>query len=114
MPHSSKAGRLTHITSKDVNRALRQVVWPVLRDQGFVRRTGRTAWRDRPEQIDVINFWSHNAYNAGGLGITTASFQLQLGVHPLCRTTDETPKSEGELRPREYACDFRRLLREGL
>jgi len=70
-----------------VNRALRQVVWPTLKEEGFVRRTPRTAWRDSPEQIDVINFWAHNVYNAGVLGVTTSSFQLQLGVQPLCRTS---------------------------
>jgi len=98
------------IANKDVNRALREVVWPALKPEGFGRRTGRTAWRDQPEQIDVVTFWSHNAYNAGVFRITTLSFQLHLGVHPRCRTTAETPVKDDELRPPEAACDFRRIV----
>ena len=69
-----------------MSRALRQVVWPTLKEQGFVRRRPPTAWRDSPGQIDGINFWAHDVYNAGVLGVTTSSFQLQLGVQPLGRT----------------------------
>jgi hypothetical protein len=65
------------LTSKDVDRALREVVWPALKPEGFNRRTGRTAWRDRRDQIDVVTFWSHNSYNAGVFRINTLSFQLQ-------------------------------------
>jgi len=98
------------LTTKDVNRALREIVWPALRKEGFGRRTGRTAWRDQPDQIDVVTFWSHNAYNAGVFRITTLSFQLHLGTHPLCRTTNDTPRNDGALRPPEAACDFRRTV----
>lgn len=99
------------LTTADVNRALREFVWPVLKRAGFGRRTGRTAWRDHRDQIDVVSFWSHNAYNAAIYRINTLSFQLQLGVHPLCRTTDETPRKAGALRPPEAACDFRCTLK---
>lgn len=100
------------ITSKDVSRALRQTVFPALKHEGFLRRTTRTAWRDLPQQIDVITFWSHNSYNAGALGVTTVSFQVMLGVFPLFRASDDTPQTEDGLRPQEYICDFRRLLRK--
>jgi hypothetical protein len=98
------------VTNNDVNRALREIVWPDLTREGFDRRTGRTAWRDHPDQVDVVTFWSHNAYNAGVFRINTISFQLHLGVHPRCRTTDETAVKDGALRPQEAACDFRRVL----
>jgi hypothetical protein len=98
------------LTNKDVNRALREVVWPALKTEGFERRTGRTAWRDRPDQIDVVTFWSHNAYNAGVLKINTLSFQIGLGVHPRCRTDEHTPLKDGLIRPQEAACDFRLTL----
>jgi hypothetical protein len=98
------------VTNKDVNRALREVVWPALKREGFARRTGRTGWRDRPDQVDVVTFWSHNAYNAGVLKINTISFQLQVGVLPHCRVTDQTPVKDGFLRPQGAACDFRQLL----
>jgi hypothetical protein len=100
----------SEVTTKHVNRALRDTVWPAVKEHGFTRRTPRTAWRDRPDQVDVITFWSHNAYNAGALGVTTSSFQIQLGVHPCFRTSESTPVKDGQLRPQEYACDFRRLL----
>jgi hypothetical protein len=98
------------LTNKDVNRALREIVWAALKQEGFDRRTGRTAWRDRPDQVDVVTFWSHNAYNAGVLRINTLSFQLGLGVHPRCRTDEHTPVKDGLLRPQEAACDFRLTL----
>lgn len=100
----------TVLANKDANRALREVVWPALKGEGFDRRTARTAWRDHPDQIDVVTFWSHNAYNAGVFRINTISFQLHLGVHPRCRTSDRTPVKDGLLRPQEAACDFRRIL----
>ena len=99
------------ITSKDVSRALRQTVFPAQKHDGFLRRTTRTAWRDLPQQIDVITFWSHNSYNAGALGITTVSFKVMLGVFPLFRASDDTPQNQDGLRPQKYICDFRRLLR---
>ncbi len=58
----------------------------------------------------MVTFWSHNAYNAGVFRVNTISFQLHLGVHPRCRTTDTTSVIDGALRPREAACDFRRVL----
>jgi hypothetical protein len=98
------------LTNKDVNRALREVVWSALKQEGFERRTGRTAWRDQPDKLDLITFWSHNAYNAGVFRINTLSFQIHLAVHPLCRTTETTPVKDGVLRPQDSACDFRRIL----
>jgi hypothetical protein len=98
------------LTNRDVNRALRERVWPALKTEGFDRRTGRNAWREHPDQIDVVNFWSHNSYNAGVLRINTLSFQMGLAVHPRCRTTDQTPVKDGALRPQEAACDFRLTL----
>lgn len=98
------------IDSKDVNRALRETVWPALKSEGFRRRTTRTAWRDRPDQVDVINFWSLGAYNAGVYGVTSCSFQLELATHPRVRTRDYTPSKDGSLRPSAAECDFRRLM----
>jgi hypothetical protein len=99
------------IDSKDVNQALRDTVWPVLKSEGFRRRTTRTAWRDRPDQVDIINFWSLGAYNAGVYGVTSYSFQLELATHPRVRTRDSTPSKDGSLRPSAADCDFRRFLR---
>jgi hypothetical protein len=101
----------SQVTNKDVNRALRELVWPALKPVGFGSRTGRVAWRDGRDQVDVVNFWSHNAYNAGALGINTLSFQLELGVFPRCRADEHTPVKDGLLRPKDAHCEFRQGLR---
>jgi Domain of unknown function (DUF4304) len=101
---------LSTMDSSDVNKMLRDTVWPALKVEGFERRTTRTAWRDRPDQVDVVNFQSFNAYNAAVLNVTTYSFQINLAIHPRCRTTPSTPTKDRNLRPQEYACDFRHQL----
>ena len=93
-----------------MNRALRQVVWPVLKEHGFTRRTARTAWRDGPDQVDVVNFQSFNAYHASVMRVTSYSFAVNLGIHPRCRTDQHTRVKDGQLRPEEWQCEFRRQL----
>lgn len=44
------------IDSREVNRALREIVWPTVKAFEFSRRTQRTAWRDRAGAIQVVNF----------------------------------------------------------
>jgi uncharacterized protein DUF4304 len=110
-PASRAITSLRTVDSSDVNKMLRRTVWPALKVQGFERRTTRTAWRDRPDQVDVVNFQSFNAYNAAVLNVTTYSFQINLAIHPRCRTTSRIPAKDGHLRPHEYACDFRHQLR---
>lgn len=102
------------MTSQDVNRALRQSIWPALKAHGFNARTARTAWRDRADQVDVVNFQSFNAYNAGVLHVTTYSFQVNLGTFPRSRATERTTRKAGDLRPAEYQCDFRHQLRKAI
>lgn len=101
------------VSSSDVNRALREAVWPALKEAGFDRRTQRTAWRDRPDQVDVVSFQALNSYSAGVFRVTPFSFQLSLGTHPRCRETDQIRERGGLLRPDESCCDFRCLLRKG-
>ncbi len=100
------------VSSKDVNRALREIVWPALREEGFSRRTARTAWRDRAEQVDVVNFQSFNAYLADGLDCTTFSFAVNLGVYPRCLhdIDSRVKEKDGHLRPEEWQCGFRLSL----
>lgn len=66
--------------SKVVDRALGAHFWPGLRKVGFDRRTGRTAWRDVPGAVHVVNIQSFNSYLADVLGATTYSFTVNLGV----------------------------------
>ena len=102
------------VTSKDVDRELRRTLWPDLYAEGFTRRTGRTAWQDRDDQVNVVQISSFNSYNAGVLGVSTVSFQVGLGVLPRCRTTEHTPSRNGLLLPRDAHCEFRCGLRRRL
>ena len=67
--------------SRVVNKLIRSEVWPILREQGFTKFNARNAWRYRPPLIDVVNFQSFNAYLAEGVGCTSYSFGLNLGVY---------------------------------
>lgn len=99
--------------SRVVNRSIREGVWASLRQRGFERRTARTAWRHRRDQIDVVNFQSFNAYLAESLGCTTYSFSVNLGAWLLYLPDLSGAKvKDGRTLPEEYQCPFRRQLRK--
>lgn len=100
--------------SKVVSKLLRSEVWPVLRRQGFSKFDGRNAWRYRGPLIDVVNFQSFNSHLADGLGCTTFSFALNLGVLLRGSTFDRWVKRDsiGLARPQEPACSFRVHLKK--
>ena len=95
--------------SKAVNREIRAAIRPVLRAHGFRTFTERTAWRHSPGRIDVVNFQSFNDYLAGGLGVTTYSFALNLGQWLTCVPPDDFAIKErkGLLAPQEWECHLR-------
>ncbi len=100
--------------SKAVNEGIKEVIWPQLRDDGFEVFSPRTAWRHRPERIDVINFQSFNAYNAGVIGCTTYSFAVNLGCFVLAIPPRFEPskmkQKNGRLTPQEFECRLRGRL----
>jgi hypothetical protein len=100
--------------SKTVNKEIRSVVWAALKDQGFTKRTSRTAWRHWHDSVDVINFQSFNAYNAGVLGCTTYSFAVNLGVWLRYIPSHVVKERNGQLAPEEYECHLRRRLKKRL
>jgi hypothetical protein len=100
--------------SRAVSRKIRERIWDPLKDAGFARFTGRTAWRSTDTAIQVINFQSFNRYLADRLGCTTFSFGLNLGVYYPCianRPWASLPASES---PQEYECHARRALTKGI
>lgn len=101
--------------SKGVDAVLREVFWPALKAHGFARRTGRTAWRDQGACLGVANVQSFNSYLAEGLGATTFSFCVNLGVfYPAIE--DRLPLGPGDFdptRPAESRCHARRHLTKG-
>jgi len=104
------------VDSKIVNKGLRTEVRPLLETLGFSQFTSRSAWRYADRRIDVVNFQSFNAYNAGVLGVTTYSFALNLGCfYPEIPYSDgEIKMRAGALRPEEYSCPFRGRLRRSI
>lgn len=102
--------------SRDVNRALREMIWPVLKTMGFSRRTQRTAWRDRVGSIQVVNFQSFNSYLAEGLATTTFSFGVNLGVfYPaIAEGSSVAAFIKDRSRPAEYHCHARNHLGKGI
>jgi hypothetical protein len=104
------------IDAKVVNRALREIVWPDLKRLGFSRRTPRSAWRDRPDAIQVVNFQSFNSYLAEAIGSTTYSFGVNLGVfYPaIAEQSSDAAFIPDELRPAEWHCQARKHLGKGI
>jgi hypothetical protein len=102
--------------AKVVNRALREIIWPELKRLGFNRRTPRTAWRDRPDAIQVMNFQSFNSYLAEAIGSTTYSFGVNLGVfYPaIAEQSSVAAFIPDGLRPAEWHCQARKHLGKGI
>jgi hypothetical protein len=100
------------IDSNAVSRALRALVWPELDRLGFVRRTSRTAWRDREAVIHVVNFQSFNRYLADLMGATTFSFGVNIGVfYPeIANISGMSAFLRDPLRPQESHCQARKHL----
>jgi hypothetical protein len=68
--------------SKDVNQAIRAVIRPFLKEQGFDRSMARWDWRHQEHKIDCIRCWSpYNWVEAEIKGITTFSFQIGMGIY---------------------------------
>lgn len=101
--------------SKDVSRAIRSRIRPLLKTAGFDRFTSRTAWRLCGSAIGVVNIQSFSSYLAAGVGCTTFSFAINLGCHytflPECGASRFYDRDN---LPQEYHCAFRRALRKSL
>ncbi len=102
------------MNSQVINKVIRSEVWPALRRQGFSSFDNRNVWRYRGPFVDVVKFQSFSAYLADGLGCTSFSFALNLGVF-LRHSTLIWPTrsdSEGLPRPSESECPFRAHLKK--
>jgi hypothetical protein len=100
------------ISSREVNVELRALVWPALQELGFTDRTHRVAWKDYPDTVGVVDFWSFGGLMAAGVGATSFSFQLEVGVRARCSSDNAAwvKVKEGKLRPKVSQCDLRRVL----
>jgi Domain of unknown function (DUF4304) len=98
--------------SRVVAREIKNEIWPLLQREGFRKFSPKTAWRDTPDQIHVINYQSFNSYLAERVGCTTFSFALNLGIF-FRAIPFEYPVKKGpdpSVKPQEYHCHFRRRL----
>ena len=97
--------------SSAINKLIRSEIWPLLKQQGFTKFEARTAFQYAGPFVNVVNFQSFNEHLASGVGCTTYSLALNLGVFvsggrsPLIKRD-----RQGRLLPREYECDFRRAI----
>ena len=107
---------MTAIDSKAVDKALRARFWSALTEIGFDRRTGRTAWRDRPDCIQTINIQSFNRYLADQLACTPFSFSINLGVYyPIvAQAALFGPFAKDPGRPAEHHCHARFHMAKGV
>jgi hypothetical protein len=103
------------IDSRFVDTHLRRVLWPELKAIGF-RRSGRTAWRDRPHAVQVVCIQSFNSYVAEGAGATTFSFSVPIGVfYPVIEESTPMSRFRGDpARPAEWNCHARNHLGKGI
>lgn len=94
--------------SRIVSQELRAAIRPFLQTHGFAAFTTRTAWRYRPGRVEIVNFQSFNDYVARGVGCTTYSFAVNLGICllavPPAQHHDSPKKKDGSLRPEPWQC----------
>ena len=85
------------------SRALQLVVRPLLQEAGFSQFTERNAWRVSRHTIDHVTFRSFSSYIAKGVGCTTPSFSVEVGVFYRCLDPERQ-------RPVDYRLTFRSML----
>jgi hypothetical protein len=93
------------VDSKAVSRELRAVVRPMLKDAGFTAFRGRDSWRILEGQTWVVSVQSFSSYLAEGVGCTTFSFSVRLGL----RLADDmaTPLPRDRAFPKDHEASFR-------
>lgn len=102
--------------SKVVDASLRELLWPRLKAEGFTRRSGRTAWRDRGAAVQCLSVRSFNSYVAEVIGATTYSFGVSAGVFfPAIAQRSGMGAFVHDLgRPKEHECHLRKFLTKGV
>jgi hypothetical protein len=107
---------MSPVDSKAVDKALRADFWSALAGIGFDRRTGRTAWRDRPHAVQTVNIQSFNRYLADQLRCTPFSFCVNLGVYypVVAEAALSGPFAKDPSRPAEHHCQARYHLAKGI
>jgi hypothetical protein len=103
---------MTAVDSSTVSRELRTRIWPLLERMGFSEFRARTAWRNIPGQVHVVNVEPFSSYIADRVGCTTCSFSVNLGIYFLAipEYLPVKKRHAGTFLPTEYQCHFRKHL----
>ncbi len=109
------ARTLAPVDVKDVDRALRASLWPILREQGFETRTTRAGWRYWDGGVEVLDIQSVGA-SADAVGCTSFSFSAYLGFSPdfLPRFARIPIGPDGRLRPHYWNCPLKITLNKNI
>jgi hypothetical protein len=102
--------------SKDVSKAIKAVIWPALQEIGFARASTRTAWREHPDRVDVINLGSMGSPAAAKGNVTTFSFSVFAGCYfRYIPGGDErvVERRTGAVNPEPSSCHARIFLKRG-
>jgi hypothetical protein len=100
------------VTSADVNKVVRRVVFPTLRSLGFTKLRGRNAWRYLDDSIWVFNLRSVGKYFSDVTGFPPQSLTAWMGIYyldfpdpanPALRVDPKRDK-DGLLIPKESKC----------
>jgi len=102
------------VDSKDVAKALKAEVFPVLRKAGFTHFKSRTAWRDSDSTIAVVDFRSMGSSLGSAVGVTSHYFGGGAGLY--YKDLHSTPWATEPLPalPEEWCCQARRVLRKSI
>ena len=103
--------------SRVVARKIKNEIWPLLHGKGSGNSTRKTAWRDTPDQIHVINYQSFNSYLAERVGCMHSHSLPQRGACSFdtipFRYFDQEGTRSFRSKPQEYHCHFRHRLLKG-
>jgi hypothetical protein len=91
---------------RELTRALRATLWPMLRDAGFTERTNRAAWRRGSVGIDVVEVHAVGTA-AEAVGCTTFSFGAVVACAPsFLPQPRKPPRPDGRVRPHYWDCEL--------
>ena len=114
MPHDSVVGS---VDGRTVGKAIAASVRPLLRRAGFTEFTQRKAWRPTEHTVAAVNFRSFNSYLADGIGSTTHSFCVDVGLLYRAAYRERGPhviRPGGRARPEVWETTFRWQLHKGI
>lgn len=102
------------MNSREVSKAIKGSVRPVLEEVGFTEFTARKAWRYLPDLVHVIDFQSLGNYTGQRLNTTSFSFGIEIGISFVAASKYPWFSTFSFEAPREYPCQLRKSLSKKL